>query len=48
MYEYWVKFKLSNGHESLVILPSKLKVFFWLLRHIRYCNSVSITVMLDI
>ena len=45
MKEYWVRFRLKNGHDSLVILPSKLKLFWWLFRHLWHCSSVKITVM---
>ena len=48
MNEYWIKYRLKKGHESIVIMPSKLKVFFWLLRHASQCSSISITVMLDV
>lgn len=47
MKEYWIKFRLSNGHECIVIMPSKLKVFLWLLRHARHCSCITITVMWD-
>lgn len=48
MNEYWIRYRLNNGHESMVIMPSKLKVLFWLLRHASQCTSISITVMLDL
>ena len=47
MKEYWVRFRLKNGHDSLVILPSKAKLFWWILRHLWYCDSIKITVMWD-
>lgn len=48
MNEYWIKYRLKSGGESLVIMPSKLKVLFWLLRHACKCTSISITAMLDL
>ena len=48
MKDYWIKYRLHNGHESIVIMPTKLKVLFWLLRHARSCTSISITIMLDL
>jgi len=47
MKEYWVKFRLHNGHESVVIMPSKLKLCLWLLRHAWLCSSIAITTMWD-
>ena len=47
MKEYWIKYALHSGHESIVIMPSKLKLAFWLLRHAWHCTSIKITVMWD-
>lgn len=48
MKEYWINFRLKNGHESIVVMPSKLKVFLWLLRYGWNCTRISISVMLDL
>ena len=48
MKEYWIKYRYDNGHESLVVMPSKFKLCLWLLRNAKRCTNITITVMWDI
>lgn len=47
MKDYWIRYKYRNGHEHIVVMPSKLKLFLWLLRYAWYCSSITITTMWD-
>lgn len=45
MKEYWIKYKLYNGYEALVVMPSRRKLCAWLLRNMCRCESIKITTM---
>ena len=47
MKEYWIKYRHRNGHEGIVVMPSAMKLCWWLLRHGWQCSSITITAMWD-
>lgn len=41
MIEWYVRFILADGEERLVVLPSRLRLILWLLKHLWRCRYIT-------